>query len=271
MSADTWRLIDTGFSNAYLNMAIDEVIMLSCKNGTARPTLRFYQWKPSGLSIGYAQKFGDGINLKYCREMGIDIVRRITGGQAVLHDGDLTYSVAIPEDCLEIPKTTNLFKMIGLGLMEGLRNLGVKAHSFNLEEASKENKSYNCFFNRSSYEIAMNGKKLIGSAQRRTSGALLQHGAILIKIDYERMIKVYAGNGESDDERINKFRQRITSLAENMEIIPEACKIKMAIVAGFEKLFGIKFIPEYLSSEEFSEAKKLADEKYSKKKWNELK
>ena len=272
MPANIWRLIDTGFSNAYLNMAIDEVLMLSCKNGLAKyPVMRFYQWKPSGLSLGYAQKFGAGFNINNCKKLGIDVVRRLTGGQTVLHDGDLTYSVAVPENYFETPKTKNLYEMISLGLKEGLKVLGIKAHSLNPDEAKIKDKSFNCFCNISSYEILINGKKLVGSAQRRTSGALLQHGAILVKVDYEKLASVFAQNPNKNGEGSVKIREKITSLEENLEIVPDTDKIKKAIVDGFTNLFGIKFIFEPLSAEELSAAEKLASEKYSTMEWNEIK
>ena len=272
MPANTWRLIDTGFSNAYLNMAIDEVLMLSCKNGLAKyPVMRFYQWKPSGLSLGYAQKFGEGFNIKNCKAMGVDVVRRITGGQTVLHDGDLTYSVAVPENYFETPKTKKLYEMISLGLKEGLKILGIKAHSLNPDEAKVKDKSSNCFYNISSYEILINGKKLVGSAQRRTTGALLQHGAILVKVDYEKLSSIFPQDPGRSGEGVNKIREKITSLEENLEIVPETDKIKKAIVDGFTNLFGIKFIFDSLSLEELSAAERLAGEKYSSKEWNEIK
>ncbi|OGL52513.1 MAG: hypothetical protein A3G31_11040 [Candidatus Schekmanbacteria bacterium RIFCSPLOWO2_12_FULL_38_15] len=273
MQENIWRLIDTGFSDAYFNMAVDEVLILSCKKDGAKPVLRFYQWNPSGLSLGYAQKFGDGFSLKNCRDMGIDVVRRITGGQAVFHDCDLTYSVAVPESYLEPPKTERLFKMISNGLMEGLKNLGFKVQPFISETPPRERdeKAYNCFFNRSNYEIAIGGKKLAGSAQRRISGALLQHGSVMLRIDYERMAKVYDDDSGKTEEKISEIKKNITSLAENGEMTPDITDIKKAIIEGFKNLSGIKFIPEPLAPEELSEAKRLAEEKYLTKEWNEVK
>ena len=269
MSGNPWRLIDTGFSNGYINMAIDEVLMLSCKRNGARPTLRFYQWKPSALSIGYSQRFGEGFNVENCRSMGVDIVRRLTGGQAVFHDGDLTYSVTIPETYLQAPRTEILIKMISLGLKQGLNNLGIEVNLINSGRSELNKKSYNCFLNKSNYEIGINGKKLVGSAQRRTSGALLQHGAIMIKIDYNRILKVFGENGESDKENIFKIGEKITSLSENMEMAPNVEEIKKAIISGFEKAIGISLVFEPLSAEELYYIEKLTDEKYSKEEWNE--
>ena len=273
MTYNIWRLIDTGFSDAYFNMAVDEVLILSCKKDGIKPVLRFYQWNPSGLSLGYAQKFGNGFILKNCREMGIDVVRRITGGQAVLHDSDLTYSVAVPESYLEPPKTERLFKMISHGLMEGLRNLGFMVQPFISEAPSSERdyKEYNCFFNKGNYEIAIGGKKLVGSAQRRISGALLQHGSIMLRIDYERMARVYDNGYGKKEEKISNIQKRITCLAENIEKIPDVADIKKSIIEGFEKLYGTKFVFEPLTPEELLKAEELAEQKYLTKEWNEVK
>ena len=145
------RLIDTGYNNAFMNMAIDEALISS-----PSPVLRFYGWKPAGLSLGYFQDISQ-INTQFAKDNGIDVVRRLTGGNAVLHEHELTYSFIIDESLM--PKSVlESYKAISRGLLLGLRKLGIKA-AMN-EEVVPGKKSAVCFNDPSWYEIVVDGKKI---------------------------------------------------------------------------------------------------------------
>ena len=176
-----WRLIDTSYSNAAMNMAIDEALLQS-----KEPVLRFYQWKPSALSLGYFQNVKD-IDLKGCKKRKIDVVRRLTGGKTVLHDKELTYSLVIDEKLM--PKSViESYKIISKCILYALKSLGVKA---SMKKSVKKSKSSAiCFTEPSYYEIVVNGKKIVGSAQTRRQGKLLQHGSILLDVDYDKLISL---------------------------------------------------------------------------------
>ena len=166
-----WRLLNTSYNTAPMNMAIDEALLAS-----KTPVLRFYRWKPSALSLGYFQSIKD-IDIKACKKHNVDIVRRITGGKTVLHDNELTYSIIIDEN--KMPKSIiDSYKIISKGILIALKNIGLKPEM--KEAINKKTTSAICFNEPSYYEIIVNNKKIVGSAQTRKQGKLLQHGSILI-------------------------------------------------------------------------------------------
>lgn len=287
-----WRLIDTGFNNAFMNMAIDEALLTS-----KIPVLRFYGWKPAGLSIGYFQSI-KSFNFENLKKHKIDLVRRLTGGNAVLHDKELTYSVIIDEK--EMPKSIiESYKVISKGLLQGLKNLGLNAVMN--EYVEKGEKSAVCFNDTSWYEIIVNGKKIVGSAQKRINGKILQHGAVLIDADVEKYCSLF---NNCNPELIEKVKQRMTSI--NEELKNFACigfdgfsqsekpcsasrreqplprltnakffnkkvdyqMVKQAMKNGFEKALGIEFEVSRLTKEEKKLAERLEKEKYKTKRWN---
>ncbi len=264
-----FRLIDTEYSNAAMNMAIDEALLQS-----NLPVLRFYQWKPSALSLGYFQDIND-IDLKECKKRNIDVVRRITGGKTVLHDKELTYSFIIDEKLM--PKSIiDSYKLISKGILYALKSLRIKAE-MKKDAVKSKNKSAVCFNEPSYYEIVANGKKIVGSAQTRRDGKLLQHGSILFDVDYEKLISCF--NLDHKKEMIEASRKRVTSI--NNELINEKSSIKRStqnnqamedlkryLKDGFEKNLGVRLINDKLTNDELRLAKKLAREKYSKDSWN---
>lgn len=255
------RLIDTSFSNADMNMAIDEALLKS-----KSPVLRFYQWKPAALSLGYFQTIKD-IDLKECKKRNIDVVRRMTGGKTVLHDKELTYSFIIDEKLM--PKSIiESYKIISKGILYALKSLGINAEMKKDVKKSK-NKSAVCFNEPSYYEIVVNGKKLVGSAQTRRDGKLLQHGSILLDVDYDKLISCF--NLENRNKMIEITKNRVTSI--NNEKINKNNKsilklLKKYLKDGFEKNLGVRLIDDKLTDKEFKLAKKLAKNKYSKDNWN---
>ena len=251
-----FRLIDSGYNTPSMNMAIDEALLNS-----KLPVLRFYGWKPAGLSIGYFQSTKN-FNLKNLKKHKIDLVRRLTGGNAVLHDKELTYSFIINEK--NMPKSiVESYKEISKGLLQGLKNLGLKA-AMN-EEVKKEEKSAVCFNDPSWYEILVNKKKIIGSAQKRINGKLLQHGAVLIDVDIEKYCSLF---NNCDEKLIEKVKQRMTSINDELNKKINYNDVKEAMKKGFEEALQIKFIEDRLNKEELQFAKRSEKEKYSSKNWN---
>ncbi len=253
-----YRFIDTSFNTGSMNMAIDEALLTSKK-----PVLRFYRWKPACLSLGYFQNTNT-INKKQCKKLNIDIVRRLTGGNAVLHDKELTYSVIIDEK--QMPKSViESYKIISKGLLHGLKNLGLKA--IMNEDVEKGNKSAVCFNDPSWYEITVNNKKIIGSAQKRINGKILQHGAVLIDADVKEYCSLFNNYSE---ELVKKVKQRMTSINNELKSRVNYQKVRQAMKKGFEKALNIQLEDSKLTKEELELAKKLESNKYSTKKWNLL-
>ncbi len=172
------RCVHTGALGAALNMAVDDILLDTVRAG-AGPILRTYQWQPPAVSIGYAQRVDEAIDVDGCRARGIDLVRRTTGGRAVLHWNELTYTIHCADG--EGPAAHPLqesSRLLGQCLADGLRRIGVDA-CVERGQPGPGSRRGACFASTSRWELTCGGRKLVGSAQRRTRGALLQHGSIL--------------------------------------------------------------------------------------------
>ncbi|MBI5046356.1 lipoate--protein ligase family protein [Candidatus Micrarchaeota archaeon] len=243
-----WRVIELSENNAFLNMAIDQAVSESIQNG-APPTIRFYSWLPSAVSIGYFQSIEREVDLLRCKDLGVDVVRRRTGGGAVYHDhnGEITYSVIAPESVF--PKDIILsYKEICGWICDSLSLLGLTA----------EFKPIN--------DIIVNGKKISGNAQTRRNGVLLQHGTILYTVDPEKMFSVLKVPDEKiKDKMIASVKERVTSISDHTKISKnEAYK---AFVEGFTK--GKTFEFGELCESEINRAKEL-EVKYKEHSWNHM-
>lgn len=191
-----WRLIGLETNNACMNMGIDEAIIEGVKSGASLPTIRFYKWSPSAVSIGRFQSMKDEVNIDACKNMGIDYVRRITGGGAVYHDaeGELTYSIIAPESFFPRDIKESYALVCGW-IINGLKTIGLDAQFSPIND------------------ISVNGKKISGNAQTRRDGVLLQHGTILYKLDISRMFSVLNVSKEKiSDKMIKNVEERVTSV-----------------------------------------------------------
>ena len=195
--AATWRLLLDGEADGAANMAIDEAILLAVANGTSPPTLRFYGWSPPCLSLGRNQPLED-VDQAACRAAGVDVVRRPTGGLAVLHTDELTYSAILEQsDPRAEGGVTESYRRLSEGLLTGLHLLGVDA-SRSLGREPPSDPTAVCFEMPSNYEIVVGERKLVGSAQWRSRGGVLQHGSLPLHGDLARIVDYLA---LSHDER----------------------------------------------------------------------
>ncbi|HEC92694.1 MAG TPA: lipoate--protein ligase family protein [Candidatus Atribacteria bacterium] len=277
-----WRLIKDGYHNGFMNMAIDEAIMIAHREGLVSPTIRFYQWSPPAVSLGYFQDLKKEIDIDACQDMGVDIVRRPTGGKAVLHDKELTYSFVIKEDHpLVNDSILETYKKISGGIIRGLSYLGVKAElvpvreklkndSLNKEKISKilhpDIKSI-CFSVPSQYEVQVNGKKIVGSAQVRKGGIVLQHGSLLIKLEKDKLFSVFNFPSVQVREKL-KPRFNATSLEEILKKRIDFSELSEILPRGFEEEFGVKLVEGKLTEQEEKVFKDLFENKYSTYEWN---
>jgi lipoyl(octanoyl) transferase len=255
-------------------MAVDEVLLEGVVAGTTPPTLRFYQWQPACLSLGYFQSF-DVVNLDGCRALGVDIVRRPTGGRAILHDRELTYSVAVPVAMLEhdggvLPS----YHRLSLALQDGLRALGVPATLAPVADASTTaNHGPVCFDQPSAHEILLHGRKLVGSAQVRRGGGLLQHGSILIEpriatlIACLRLPERPSGSTGSTEQGWEQIERSVAGLAEAG--VSDPAQIAMALAQAFAMRFGVTLFEAPLQPEEAAAAQLLTGSKYQAAGWTQ--
>lgn len=248
-----WRFLDTGANSGAFNMALDEAILNNkAGNPGLIPTLRVFRWKPACLSIGENQMLKE-VNLERCRELGIDVVRRLTGGTAVLHKEELTYSIVISEADgapLEIQES---FALLNQGLIAAYKILGVET---NLVFHPEKNYTPSCFASTGLVDLTHQGKKIVGSARKKRKGTILQHGALVIKHDLALMLETFNLDRDQKEKMFAKFLAKTTDL-ETVRGKTSWQEIKEAIQRGFQEAFGLNFIDPRLEAEELLEAKRL--------------
>ncbi len=266
-----WRLIITPPARGAWNMAVDEALLDSAGQGLSLPCLRLYSWEPPCLSIGYAQPSSD-VDQPSLHELGWDWVRRPTGGRAILHTDELTYSVVAP---LSEPRVSGgvleSYQRLSKALLSALHSLGLpaKAHPIHPAGPHQANAPV-CFEVPSNYEIVIAGKKLIGSAQARRKDGVLQHGTLPMWGDLTRITNVLA---YSDDQTRNEAAVRLVSHATTVESVL-GDKITWdtaahAFIEGFQTELDLELVPGELSEQEIVRAEQLMREKYSHPSWLE--
>jgi len=272
---EKWRYIVTEAMSPAMNMAVDEAILQLHAEGKVPPTVRFYTWNPATLSIGYFQKAAKEINLEEVERRGLGFVRRATGGRAVLHDQELTYSVIVSEDHPRMPSSvTEAYKVISMGLLHGFQNLGLQAEMVSLASEEEKEKysspgSSACFDSPSWYELVVEGRKVAGSAQTRQRGMILQHGSILLDLDADLLFDVLRFPSERVKERmkrtflgkavaINQLRRPEVTLEEAEEAFAE----------GFARGLGIRLVEGELTPYERELAEELVRSRYATDEWN---
>jgi len=246
-----FRLLDMPPCSAFDNMAIDEAILQQVSIGASPPTLRLYGWKPSAVSIGYFQSIEDEVDLDACLEKGFDVVRRITGGGAVFHDDELTYSIIIPEASGVVSEDImGSYAQICGAIVDALGSFGLEARF----------KPVN--------DITVDGKKISGNAQTRRCGCVLQHGTLILGLDADEMFSVLKVPDEKiRDKMIATVKDRVTSLRLEYGGFSDA-SVRAALVEGFEGSLGISTAPGELTLAEKELAGELSESKYSTRKWN---
>jgi lipoate-protein ligase A len=262
-----FRLIISKDNNGFMNMAIDEAIAISCRKKLSPPALRLYTWSPPCISIGYFQDIKE-VNIQECKRQKIDIVRRLTGGKAVLHNKEITYSIISPVKSPIFPADIKgSYKKIAQGLLLGLKNMGISAEI--AEDRAKELHRFSCFLNTSFYEITVKGKKLIGSAQKRWKDIFLQHGSIIISSPYSLLSDLI--NFKDQEEKRDFLRlhaEKGTSISEELKRNASEGEIIDAIKKGLEDGIGIRLKKDRLTKEEKIDAHRLFTEKYNTRRWN---
>jgi len=247
-----FRLLLTDFADAYSNMSIDESVMIHVAQNKSPPTIRLYGWRPPAVSIGYFQGLEEEIDLNMCKELGVDYIRRITGGGAVFHDSEVTYSFAIHEMNSLIPKNVlDSYKVICSGIIEGLKDLEIEANFVPLND------------------ILVNGKKISGSAQTRRNHAILQHGTVLMDTDVAKMFSILKVPSEKlKDKLISDVKERVTSIKQVLSKDVRFEDVCSALAGGFERSLDIELALSELSETEMSLASEIKRDRYSNSDWN---
>ncbi|MCK4924043.1 MAG: lipoate--protein ligase family protein [Spirochaetes bacterium] len=250
-----FRFIHTGASKGSINMAMDEAVFIGLREGHSTPVLRIYRWLPATISIGYFQNAGD-IDFTRCREDGIGVVRRMTGGRAVLHNEELTYSMLFTEEDFHPFRKKEIFFFIARCLVDSLRALGIESKV--AEKTRGDLKSANCFASPAQFEIeSLEQGKLIGSAQVLKEGIVLQHGAIPLTGSYREISKYLASDSD--------FTKSISSLNQASDSSVDRTSLLSALKTGFGKHLLLE--DSHLNGFEKTLTEQLSRDKYGTDAW----
>lgn len=291
MNGVPWRLVIDGANDAFMNMAVDEAILLHSIQQESPPTLRFYEWEKPSISIGYALDAETEVNLPLCRQSDVPVVRRITGGGLVFHKCDITYAIVFPDRFGGAQRSSDAgrlsvlqsYQLVNHALQQGLSELGVVTSLLDREQGTRDFSSQPanvCFRNPTVYDILHKGRKLAGSAQRRKKGWVLHHGSMLLSSDFVTMCPLVphgetpGGVGLDEAQRGRPSSEgdtmdgRAVCLEEILGHSPPRARIVEALSHGLAQYLQVEVKRGPLTSSEIEMAKRLRQEKYSIDDWN---
>jgi len=267
----TWRLIEHKPAQGAWNMAVDEAILESVYQGVSRPTLRLYAWEPACLSLGLAQPFSE-VDTHALTANGWDLVRRPTGGRAILHTDELTYAVIAQETEPRVRGgVLESYLRLSHALLESLKLLGLSPEA-NEKDTDNQRKTPNpvCFEVPSNYEITVKGLKLIGSAQARRKEGILQHGAIPLGGDLTRIITALKFADEAAQTNAKeRLLAHATTIERELRRRPSWDEVSKALQKAFTTTLNLNLEAGELTPKETRRAQELMQEKYAHPSWTE--
>ena len=268
----TWRLINSGEQDGAWNMALDEALLHSVERGESSPVLRLYRWKPATVTLGYFQHGSDVVNLNSCREYGYSVVRRITGGRAVLHDQEVTYAVISPEQNDIFPGgVAQNYHVIAEVLHATFCEFGLqtKISSGRKERVLTDGvQRSSCFTAPALSELVFNGHKMTGSAQKRLSTAFLQHGSIPIIINLEQLyLALNTGDKIDLKRRVARLADRVGWMNRWLDQPVSIDEVEQCLTRQFARIAAVDFIVDEPTAAETAEAKRLLEAKYTNPEW----
>ena len=248
-----WRFILSGHNDAAFAMAIDEAILTSYADDPARPTLRIYGWEPPAISLGYSQKAAKILDIERCRRDGIRFVRRTTGGEAIFHKDDVTYSIVCSHDDLDLPRPIKgSYRRLLDFIFEAYKGFGLEPKLFS-ETAGAYGKDFDsafCYASSQDFDISIKGKKLGGNAQKRMRDIIFQHGSIPLS--------------SSVGEAATYFKEDLRGVEKNVISLEEALgtrkgfdEVAAVLRTSFEDTFKVRLAEEKLSQKEVALADQL--------------
>jgi lipoate-protein ligase A len=276
---NTWRLIVTAPATGAWNMALDEAILEAAGRGEVPPTLRLYAWQPACLSLGYAQPFTD-VDFEGLKANAWDLVRRSTGGRAILHVDELTYSVSGPQSEARLAGSVlESYRLISQALLQALHLLDIPAEA--KEKPGNGNPAGSgkklgselnpvCFEVPSNYEITVDGKKLVGSAQARRKEGVLQHGSLPLFGDLTRITRALVFENQATREKANERLLLRAATAEGiLGCAPTWLDAAGAFIRAFEDSLNLALEPDEITQAELARADDLVNEKFDNPKWTQ--
>ena len=268
-----WRLLVTAPLSGAVNMACDEVLGECVLNGSSAPVIRFFQWRPHTISFGYSQRIANEVDVEKVSDAGIGIVRRITGGRAVLHADEITYSVICREDDpIASGGITATYTRISEGLTVGIRALGVDAELAHASDANvplrDREATMPCFGSTARAEIVVDGKKLVGSAQHRMHGLMIQHGSILVGPAHRDVVHFLNASDVARERFERLLAKSTTSIDESGGRYRDYPHIASTLADGIRRKLGLDLVQQPLSAQEADDIELLAKKKYTADWWN---
>jgi lipoate-protein ligase A len=258
-----FRLLVTEPLDGALNMALDEALLQGRLADTAPPTLRFFAWRPATISLGYGQPLDHRIDLSAAAALGIGLVRRPTGGSAILHEGpelELTYSVTAREGDFDgASDLLETYRWIGAALAAGINRLGAPVAMVPVQPSDPATMPAFCFARTGSYELEVGGLKVVGSAQRRQGAGFLQHGAVMLGAAPDRLRRVFPTERDP--------LAGMTTLEAVVGRRPSFDETMTALAEGFRRVHRLDLTPGGLAAEELQLAESLARDKYGADRW----
>jgi len=262
---EPYRFLNTGIQDAAMNMAIDEAIHMHHIDGAAPPTLRVFRWSQPAISLGRFQNVEQEIAVEACQQQGVDLVRRPTGGRAVYHRDEFTYSIVIGKRYGVPSGVVAAYAFLAQGLLAALQNLGVQAEMS--EEHVSKRPSAACFASSTQADLTSSGYKLIGSAQVWKDEALLQQGSLpLVDRSAEFFSMLHYPDEQARADALALYRKKTTPLH---TFVPNASweDAAAAFRAGFSTALQAEFVVGELTPSERTLAQQLVAEKYSVLEW----
>ena len=267
---EIWRLYISPPANGAWNMAVDESILENSVHGDSLPTLRLYSWDPPCLSLGRSQPYADA-DINALKINGWDIVRRATGGRAILHTDELTYSIIARQNNRHVNGSVlGSYRYLAKALLTALEGLGAEVEME--KEEKKGGVGFNpvCFETPSAYEITVNGKKLIGSAQARQKGGVLQHGSLPLTGNLARVTEALSfPDSESRQRAADKLLLRASTVESALRREVGWEKVSKSFIHAFESVLGIQLKRGELSQPEMMRVDELIQKKYAHPDWTE--
>ena len=268
-----WRLLESGYADGPTNMAVDEALLWSVAAGLAPTTLRLYGWEPPAVSLGYFQAVEGQVDRAEIARRGWGLVRRPTGGRAILHHHEVTYSVVIAASALERGDSTmGSYRELSRGLELGLQRLGLAAAlGETLADPAHRDSAKTlpavCFAQAGRGDLVAEGRKVVGSAQVRREGTILQHGSVPITLDLADQIAVMPGPRDRPESQEGLARAA-RGIGELLERPLSFAELSAALVLGFTEAFGVTLEPAPLTAAEAEKASELRATKYATDAWN---
>lgn len=262
---ETWGFLDSGFHDAATNMAIDETLLNWHSEGKIPPIIRFYGWERPSLSIGHFQDEQKTINFDQVRQHNCHFVRRLTGGSAVLHDHEVTYSIIVNEKHEKIPHNIDeAYYVLADGLLKSYQKLGIDATFARPTQELNHQRSAVCFETPAIYEILANNKKISGNAQTRKKGVLLQHGSLPISYDTNMLFDLFKfPNVKVRNNQQNKFLDKATSIQDQIKKQLKYDDLVPVFLDGFKESLHIETESFQLSHALWKDVIYLRDTKYA--------